>query len=98
MVPRLTQDPDMLRTQLVTAKMLPLSKQSVPQIDDKVWVTNMGYCKSGITLAGDLYHQIANCFREPTCVLAYSTVALVGVTFYYAIQTRTLTKNQFLSA
>jgi hypothetical protein len=55
---------------------------------------NLSPNKSGITLADDLY-QIANYFNEHvTSVLAYSTVALVGLTFYYAIQTRALTRNQ----
>jgi hypothetical protein len=50
--------------------------------------------KSGITLADDL-RQFANYFNEySTSVLASSTMGLVAVTIYYAIQTHALTRNQ----
>jgi hypothetical protein len=85
-----------------------LSKQSVPPINGRYWGAIVGTIvdsvihkanligsKFGITLADDLY-QIANYFNKySTSVLAFSTVGLLVVTFYYAMQTRALTRNQF---
>jgi hypothetical protein len=84
-----------------------LSKQSVPSINDTIWGAIVGTIvdsvihkanligsKSGITLADDL-NQIANYFNKySTSVLVFSTVGLLVVTFYYAMQTRALTRNQ----
>jgi hypothetical protein len=54
-----------------------------------------GSNNNGTTSTESLGHKIVNYFNEySTSVLALSTVGLMVVTFYYAMQTRALTRNQ----